>query len=235
MGNDITNGSFIKSFIPQKISNETAINSFDKLKIKNIKYENLSKNEKNYEHHKQTIKKNNGFIEDQSNYKDMCYGNKTMNYNGCGIIAAFNAIYDLTGNHIISLPLLIDSFEEDGIVMMGIFGTSPNSIKNFFIKQGFETISTTKEEEFDKIGEDFDSFILTFYNDGLNIFSQVHVAHISKINGKFNIHNNGLNCQKKSYNSISDLIFRTSNGKAKGIMLIGMKRKIENNNLVKFK
>ena len=225
MGNDITNGSFIKSFIPQKISNETAINSFDKLKT-NIKYENLSKNVKHYENHKKSIEKN-GFIEEQKDYKDMYYGEKTMDYNGCGIIAAFNAMYDLTGNHIMSLPLMIESFENDGIVMMGIFGTSPNSIKNFFIKQGFETISTTKEEEFNKIGEDFDSFILTFYNDGLNIFSQVHIANISKTNGKFNIHNNGSNCQQKSYNSISDLIIKTSNEKAKGIMLIGIKRKKE--------
>ena len=224
MGNDNTNYSFIKSFIPQNISNETAMNSFDKLKTINIKYDNLSKNEKNYENHKKMIEKN-GFIENQNNYKDMYYGKKTMDYNGCGIIAAFNAMYDLTGKHIMSLPLMIDAFENDGIVMMGIFGTSPNSIKNFFIKQGFETISTTKEEEFDKLGEDFDSFILTFYNDGLNIFNQVHVANISKTNGKFNIHNNGINCHKNSYNSISDLIIKTSNGKAKGIMLIGMKKK----------
>jgi hypothetical protein len=196
------------------------------LKTINIKYDNLSKNEKNYENHKKMIEKN-GFIEDQNNYKDMYYGKKTMDYNGCGINTAFNAMNDLTGKHIMSLPLMIDDFENDGIVMMGIFGTSPNSIKNFFIRQGFETISTTKEEEFDKIGEDFDSFILTFYNDGLNIFNQVHVANISKINGKFNIHNNGTNCHKNLYNSISDLIFKSSNGKAKGIMLIGIKRKIK--------
>ena len=226
MGNEIRDSEFIKSFIPKHISNETAINSIDKLKIKNIKFENLSKNEKNYENHKKIIEKNKGFIEDQNNYKDMYYGKKTMDYNGCGIIAAFNAMYDLTGEHIFSLPLIIDYFEEDGIVMMGIFGTSPNSIKNFFVKQGFDTISSTKEEEFNRIGDDFDTFILTFYNNGSDIFSQVHIANISKKNGKFTIHNSGANCQTKSYNSISDLIFKKSNGKAKGIMLIGIKRKI---------
>ena len=47
-----------------------------------------------------------------------------------------------------------------------------------------------------------------------------------KKNDKFTIHNSGVNCQTKSYNSISDLIFQKSNGKAKGIMLIGIKRKI---------
>ena len=186
----------------------------------------MSKNEKNYENHKKIIEKNNGYIEDQNNYKDMYYGKKTLDYNGCGIIATFNAMYDLTGEHIFSLPLMIDYFEEDGIVMMGIFGTSPNSIKNFFVKQGFETASSTKEEEFNKIGNNFDSFILTFYNNGLDIFSQVHIANISKKNGKFSIHNSGANCQTKSYNSISDLIFQKSNGKSKGIMLIGIKRKI---------
>ena len=226
MGNEIKDNEFIKSFIPKHISNETAIKSIDTLKVKNFKFGNLSKNEKNYENHKKMIEKNKGFIEDQNSYKDMYYGKKTMDYNGCGVIAAFNAMYDLTGEHIFSLPLMIEYFEEDGIVMMGIFGTSPNSIKNFFAKQGFDTISSTKEEEFNKIGDNYESFILTFYNNGLDIFSQVHIANISKTNGKFSIHNSGVNCQLKSYNSISDLIFQKSNGKAKGIMLIGIKRKI---------
>jgi len=84
MGNEIRDSNFIKSFIPKLISNETAINSIDKLKIKNIKFENLLKNEKNYENHKKIIEKNKGFIEDQHNYNDMHYGKKTMDYNGCG-------------------------------------------------------------------------------------------------------------------------------------------------------
>ena len=87
-------------------------------------------------------------------------------------------------------------------------------------------ISEKARELADQGVDDFDTFILTFYNNGSDIFSQVHIANISKKNGKFTIHNSGANCQAKSYNSISDLIFKKSNGKAKGIMLIGIKRKI---------
>ena len=46
MGNDIRENEFIKSFIPKHISNETAINSIDKLKIKNIKFDNYQKMKK---------------------------------------------------------------------------------------------------------------------------------------------------------------------------------------------
>ena len=232
MGNEQENNnkkniSFFKSFIPQKISNETAIKFFNVLRSssKNSKFpDNFLKNEKNFKNHLKVIKKNNGYIEDQHCYKDMYYGNKTLDYNGCGIISVFNSLNDLTGGNEICLPLIIEYFENDGIVLSGMFGTAPTAIKDFFINQGFITISSTKEEEFDKIGENNDSFILTFYNDKFNIFNEVHITNITKKNGKYCLHNNGVNCHLKLYNSISELIHKINNGNSKGIFLIGIKK-----------
>ena len=156
--------SFIQSFIPQNISNETAISVFDALrKIKTVNKDNfkdnLVKNYKSYEKHIKSIEQNNGYIEDQHLYKDMFYGIKTIDYNGCGVISVFNAMKDLTGKNEMNLPLIIDYFEEDGITLSGIFGTAPTAIEDFFINQGFKTISSKKEEDFAQIGENYDSFI----------------------------------------------------------------------------
>ena len=175
--------SFFTSFIPQKISNETAINFFDTLrktsKSNNNNFkQNLIKNNKNYENHINTINNNKGYIEDQKSYKDMHYGNKTMDYCGCGVISVFNAMNDLTGTHEMSLPLMIDYFEKDGITLSGQFGTAPRAIEDFFINQGFKTISSTKEEDYDIIDKNYDSFILTFYNDKIDIFKQVHIIKL---------------------------------------------------------
>ena len=83
MGNEEENNkekevSFFKSFIPQKISNETSITFFDFLRKtsqlnKDIIQKNLSNNINNFENHKKIIEKNKGFIEDQHSYKDMYY------------------------------------------------------------------------------------------------------------------------------------------------------------------
>ena len=222
--------SFIKSFIPQNISNETAINFFDYLRkasreTQNNFKDNLSNNIKNFENHKKTIEKNNGYIEDQHSYKDMFYGNKTFDYCGCEVVAVFNALNDLNKNNDISLPLIIDYFEKDGIVLSGIFGTAPTAIEDFFVKKGFETFSTTDEEEYEKIEKNYDSFIFTFYVNKNNIFNQVHAVNISKINGKFYAHNNGFNSHLVKYESIKEFINKTNNGKSKGIFLIGIKNK----------
>ena len=222
--------SFIKSFIPQKISNKTALNFFDFLraisKINKNKFEqNLSKNLVSFENHKKTIEKNNGYIEDQHNYHDMYYGNKTFDFCGCEIISLYNALNDLKVEKEISLPLLIDYFEKDGIVLSGIFGTAPTAIEDYLKNEGFETSSTMNEEDFEKICENSDSIIFTFYVNKNNIFDQVHCVNISKKDRKYFVHNNGHNSHLKLYNSIKEFINKGNKGLYKGIFLIGIKKK----------
>ena len=42
----------------------------------------------------------------------MYFGNKTISFCGCEIIATYNALYDLTGNHDINFPEIINEFEK---------------------------------------------------------------------------------------------------------------------------
>ena len=58
----------------------------------------------------------------------MYYGNKTISFCGCEIIATYNAIYDLTGKHDISFPEMINDFEKYRIALSGFFGTAPRAI-----------------------------------------------------------------------------------------------------------
>ena len=216
--------SFFKSFIPQKISNETSLTFFEflrKIAFHNFPG-NLEKNSENFKNHLKEIEKNNGYIENQHEYTDMYYGNKTISFCGCEIISAYNALYDLTGNHNISFPEIINEFEKDGIVLSGFFGTAPRAIEDYFKNHGFKTISSTKKEEYDKIGEESDALILTLYNDKYDIFNMVHSINITKKENKYYVHNNGNNCHKIPYNSISDLLARINQGNSKDIFLIGI-------------
>lgn len=219
--------NIFKSFIPQKIPNQMTLKFFEFLqeinKKKKNKYPlNYEKNIKNYENHKKTIEKNLGYIEDQNNYTDMYYGKKQFNECGCEIIATFNALKDLNYNNDFSLPLLIDYFEKDGIVLNGNFGTSPKAIENFFKNLNFETFSSFNEKDCDFIGNNYHTFVFTFFNDKFNVFNQVHSICITKKNGKFFTHNNGDDLI--FYNSMKELVFNINNGNAKLILLIGIKK-----------
>ena len=152
----------------------------------------------------------------------MNYGNKTLDFCGCEIIATYNAIYDITGNHEISFPEMINEFEKDGIVLSGFFGTSPKAVEDFLNKHGFKTISSCKKEEYDNICQISKALILTMFNDKYDVFSMVHSINITKKDSKLYIHNNGYNCHLQSYNSISDLLLKINDGNAKDIFLIGI-------------
>ena len=219
--------SFLKSFIPTKVSNEIILNFFELLRITaSHKFNgNLEKNNKNFNNHLKEIEENDGYIENQDLYTDMNYGNKTIDFCGCEIIATYNAIYDLTGKHDISFPNMIDSYEKDGIVLSGFFGTAPRAIEDYLKKQGFKTISSSNKSEYDIIGEKSDALILTMFNDKNNIMNMVHTINITKKNGGFYVHNNGHKSHLTKYNSISDLLLRINDGKAKDIFLIGIMKK----------
>ena len=219
---------YCKQFVQQKISNNLLLSFFDTIEdlIPKIYFleDNLESNIKNFENHREKIKNNGGYIEDQHNYEDMKYGIKTIAYSGCEIIATYNAIYFLTKDENISFPKMIEAFEKDGILLYGAFGTSPHSIEKYLKSKGYNTRSSCNKDEYDNIGESYDVFIITFYNNKYNIMDMIHTTAITKENGNFHIHNNGNNSQKIGYNSISELLEKINDGMAKDIFLIGIKK-----------
>jgi hypothetical protein len=220
---------YFYSFLQKNVSNKAfikAAEAFRKLTPKEYP-NNLQQNIKAFPNHSSTIKKNNGYIEDQSQYTDMVYGIQTISQSGCNLIAVYNALYDLTEEENINFPEIIDYFEQDGngIILYGYFGTAPQAAEEYFRKLGFKTQSSTEKEDYLNIQNSCDAFILTIYNNVDDITRSLHTLSISKRNGKFWVHNNGGYGHLIEYNSILDILEKINNGKSKDIMLIGIQKK----------
>lgn len=220
----------ICALIPNQVDNSVVVNAFELMRkeqklLKKDFTANLKLNEDVFKKHLDVITKNKGYVEDQNAYTDMKYGDSTMQFSGCEVFATFNAIYNLAGSHKVSLAKMISEYEKDGMVMSGKFGTSPRAISDYLTKQGYKTTLSTEEKDFDTVGKNHDSLILTMYNDKNDISKEVHTVNISKEAGKYTAHN--VYCNGKvvgPYNSVSEVIKNINGGKAKGISLIGVKK-----------
>ena len=94
---------------------------------------NLAVNREHFEGHLTDIALDGGFIEHQNRYTDMKLGVCPFSYCGCEVIALYNALnaLDPSGTHLKSLPDLIRSMEEKGVMHAGQFGTAPQALAAF--------------------------------------------------------------------------------------------------------
>lgn len=220
----------ICGLIPNRIDNATVVNILDLMRrqqkiIKKDFTAHLKANEDAFRKHTAVIAQNKGFVEDQNSYTDMAYGNATMQYSGCEIFATYNAIHSILGRQSMTLAKMISEYEKDGMVLSGKFGTAPKAVKDFLDKHGFKTDMTTNEADFENFGKQFQSLILTMYNDKDDISKEVHTVNISKEDGKFVAHNVYCNGKVVGPNAtIKELIANMNGGKVKGISLIGVSK-----------
>lgn len=163
------------------------------------------------------------YIENQQDLHGIKYGKYTLAYSGCEVIAVYNALKHFGLITYERLPAIIRDFEHYGMVLSGMFGTSPLAIRKYLEKNGLKTRIETCENSFDLLEKSFSGFILTFYNDKIDITKEIHTVFISKNDSGFIAHNVYGNGQPtKEFNSIKELIYGINNGKAKGILLIGI-------------
>ena len=224
------------SVIPKKISNRTVLGSLEMLrkqqKLQGRDYSaHLAENKKAMEAHLPGLRRRGGFIEDQHRYGDLKYGAVTIAYAGCEIIAAYNALHYFRGRNMPDFPEMIDYFERDGMLLGGRFGTSPQALYDYFVKEQFKTARTSNRREFDSLGSQYSCFLLTFYNNGRDILDQIHTicivkSQLNQTDAPFFTGHNVSSAGRPSapYPSISSLLSGISNGKGKGIMLIGISR-----------
>ena len=217
----------LKGFIQNNISNDFLIKVIEIIRHRN-KHDfpdNFAKNQEAFKSHTYTIRRNKGYIEDQNSYTDMQYGIKPISDNGCGLIATYNVIFHITNKLDIDFPSIIKALENDGIILSGVFGTSMVAIDDYLKGQGYRTWSSSKKEDFDKIGQATEASILTVFNSVDDITRGMHFMAITKTNGQFYVHNNGNNSSKTAYNSITDVLNRINGGKAKEVYLTGVYKK----------
>ena len=189
-----------KALIPQEISNGTFLSIYDALtKLSDIPESVIKQNA--IDNAKLLSGTNTplsatDYIENQSQWGNVKFGegNKTnIAGSGCGIIATYNALNAL-GETTTSQTMvdLISYYEHDGAVMGGAWGVSPEAIENYFIGQGYDVTSTSEKGmlTINMIGEQYDTVIVTAYNDAYDITQQVHTVSITKeTDGTYSVHN----------------------------------------------
>ena len=216
----------LKSYLQNNVDNDVFLDFMEPLRkgYKKTFLDHFAKNKKAFPNHSQTIKRNKRFIEEQGNYGDIINGLMSFSGNGCELIAIYNALYELTKQESINLPEIIDMHEKDGIILQGLFWTSPKAIEEYFIKNGFKTQSSSKKVNYENI-DNWSDLILTIYNNIDDITDQVHTIYITKKLGKYYVHNNGTNSAYVAYDSISDVLSKINGWRAKDIFLIGINKK----------
>jgi len=230
---------FIVSFVPKYIKNGAVIGFYELLRVlcirsKRKSFTRLEHNLGRIGAHLESIRSRNGYIEDQSNYEDMAFGRVTVKYAGCEIIAVYNVINSLLKRELITFPEMIRHFEMDGMALGGRFGTAPKAILDFFKKNNFKTEFSSKKEDFDRISQEFQSLILTMYNDGENLGHQIHTIAITKENNGFVGHNvNGNGRCTKPFRTLGEFMDGINGGRSKGISIIGISipENVENTSL----
>lgn len=222
----------IRGWIPKKVSNRVVVaflellRRWQRLWPKRYLKERRG-NEEAFENHRKELEKRNGYIEDQNAYTDMHFGKVTMQYAGCEIMAVYNALRRLRGGEEKSLAQLICSFEQDGMVLSGRFGSSPKSVRDYLQKEGFQTKFSVKKEDFQEMCKDYEVLILTMYNDKDDILQEIHTVCLTKEQGALWAHN--VNCDGTLVGPATDyeeLMKKIHKGRAKAIALTAIATKV---------
>ena len=104
------------------------------------------------------------------------YGRYTMDYNGCEVIAAHNALLEL------GLPSALGGaaayFERHGLFLGGFFGTHVLAIPHFFRDRGCEAeaLFAARTAEFDAAFAGADAAVIAFWNDARRLRSGLHTV-----------------------------------------------------------
>ena len=228
-----------KAFIPQKISNATFLSIYDALtKLSDIPESEIKQNAVD---NAKLLSGNNtplpafDYIENQSQWGKVKFGEDSKTdiaRSGCGIIATYNALYAL-GESTSSQTMvdLISYYERDGAVLGGAWGVSPDAIEDYFIGQGYSVTSTNENAPItiNMIGEQYETVIVTAYNDANDITRQVHTVSITKeTNGTYTVHNafqkdtNGKYVSKDGYLTLQEAIDNISSKQPLAINVIGI-------------
>ena len=172
--------------------------------------------------------KDKGYIENQAELNEIYFGThkkSNLSYSGCEIIATYNALTSLMDNSA-TLPYLIRYFEQKGITLKGGFGISPSAPYRFFKNRGYDVkkITTRNKEAIRSLGEQYQTFITTFYWNVENIKDQLHTVNISKEPNGFYIHNNyyrgvsGTYMGQGPYKSLDEAVY--SLGERTAVMVV---------------
>lgn len=139
----------------------------------------------------------NGYIEDQSDFCDIPFGNMPLSINGCGPIALFNTVYALKNKESgfdanKTFLSILKYCEHFCMAMKGRFGSSPGAIRKYLNINNFKTgtIKSTNADKINGFSENYKIFVSIFYNDSKSIKNGLHyVCIIKNPDGSYTSHN----------------------------------------------
>ncbi len=179
-----------------------------------------------------------GYIDGQKYLDEMYFGVDggpiSASYNSCEIIALYNALYSVNGGVTspkYDFPELIAQIEGRGPCLNGQFGTSPIIIEEYLEDEGYDikTLEGNDARDADKLNElqdDYDTYMVTLYNDGNDVSACVHTMCITTVKNdagetKYMIWNDGDDCTIPK-DSIYACLETYSDGDSKNICIIGV-------------
>jgi hypothetical protein len=159
-----------------------------------------------------------GFINGQgrTEYKDLKYGSRNVEYAGCGVIAVHNALVVLGNPKPFYETLLY--FEMNGALLNSQLGTNPLAAVPYFEKAGYTVNTTIKLDEYDKLLLDSDVAIMTYKNANSLSF---HTVAIQLSDSEIFIFNESGSTQATKADSIEQFVADDGNTP---IILIGIKK-----------
>ena len=186
--------------------------------------EHYEENKEAFRRHREKVEADGGFIENQDEFRDMNYGVTSVYYAGCQVIAVYNILYALTGKTP-NLSKLIAAFEKNGMIFYGRLGTDPGKTKSFLEKRGFAVdeytdpsaylmreaavtgpVSNMRKASKRRSLPTDEAFILTYYNNRIDIMRGLHTAAVTSDGRWFFLHNYGGTRAKGPYADMEGLI-----------------------------
>ena len=137
------------------------------------------------------------------------YGKFTMDYNGCEVIAAHNAL--LTLGTAEPLGEAAAYFERHGLFLGGVWGTHVLAVPGYFVAHGFRARRCWKD--FDAAFAGARAAVFSYWNDKHDLMKGVHTVAIARsADGRFLSIDNLYTAEPgpcTAYRSIAELIERT--------------------------
>ena len=149
------------------------------------------------------------------------YGRYTMDYNGCEVLAAYNAL--LTLGDPAPLSEVSAWFERRGLFLGGLWGTHVLAIPEFFQARGFA--AETLYKDFDATFADDPAAVFAFWNDAHRLRRGLHTVALAHAPGGrlavYNLHGADKDANRE-YHSIAEFYSRTG---ALPVLLVAIKTK----------
>ena len=202
-----------------------------------LEYMSGQNEEKKKEKYKEKSFFVDGYIGAQKWLDDMYYGVNggpiMAKENACEIIALYNALYSLNDGVEKSkydFPELIAQMEGLGPCINGIWGTSPFIIMYYLQNEGYkvklyEGKKAQKESNLQDLEREYDTYIVTVYNDKNDVGEMVHTMCITKTNIdgeiKYNLRNGSVDEPK---DSISECLDAYADGNSQTISIMGVNK-----------